>query len=108
MQNGTPLGMIKNLFEGTADMIGTSFTMTSLRAKYVKYLPVIDKDTHAIFIRSSTSEKISFTTFVNPFSVNLWLMIIGTAMIVALWLTISTVSYERNASKVSDSITLGD
>ncbi len=76
------MGMIKNVFEGSADLIGVGLSMSTLRAQFVQYLPVLINDRYAIFTGNKHVEQFSLATFINPFAMDLWIVIhLMTAML---------------------------
>ena len=65
-----------------------SLSQTAERSQVLNYLPIKEVAYLQIFIRSINGEEtISWTTFLYPFSTMLWLMLIFTAIIIAILLT---------------------
>ncbi len=88
--DGKPHGMIENVYQGNAELIAAPYTNNAVRAKYVRFLPVIDGDTMEFFIKSQTSVgDLSFTTFLKPFEPILWMTVVVTAFVTAFvfWLS---------------------
>ncbi len=92
--------MIKNLFEGTADLIAASLSYNLIRKKYVDYLPVLLSDRQAIFIKSAYTEEASWTTFAVPFSKDLWLSLFALSAFLALWLLLAVSHSDSSADLI--------
>ncbi len=82
--------MIKNVFDGSADLIGAPLSLSASRAEFVHYLPVLTNDRFAVFIKIEHKEKITLATFVNPFAADLWVVIHLVATIFALFAFLTT------------------
>ena len=69
----------KKFWTVKADICVTSVAITSDRADFVDFLPPLQTFVAGIYIPTSNSERIDFKTYLTPFTVCLWmiLMIIG-------------------------------
>ena len=62
-------------------------TQTSSRCQALTCMPAIDNAKAELFIKSLEGQAISWTTFSNPFYIDMWLMILAVAVIIASILT---------------------
>jgi hypothetical protein len=77
----TTSGMISDLVNGSADMIVASLGIRHPRNLFVDYLPPITYDTGALYIQS-THDTTDFSTYFEPFSIVLWILIIVMASLI--------------------------
>ena len=62
-------------------------THTPSRCQALTCMPAIDNAKAELFIKSIDGHAISWSTFLNPFYIDMWLMILGVAVIIASILT---------------------
>ena len=62
-------------------------THTPSRCQALTCMPAIDNAKAELFIKSIDGQAISWSTFLNPFYIDMWLMILGVAVIIASILT---------------------
>ena len=62
-------------------------TQTQSRCQALTCMPAIDNAKAELFIKSLEGQAISWTTFSNPFYIDMWLMILAVAVIIASILT---------------------
>ena len=62
-------------------------THTSSRCQALTCMPAIDNAKAELFIKSLEGQAISWSTFSNPFYIDMWLMILAVAVIIASILT---------------------
>ena len=62
-------------------------TQTPSRCQALTCMPAIDNAKAELFIKSVEGQAISWTTFSNPFYIDMWLMILAVAVIIASILT---------------------
>ena len=62
-------------------------TQTPSRCQALTCMPAIDNAKAELFIKSLEGQAISWTTFSNPFYIDMWLMILAVAVIIASILT---------------------
>ena len=84
--NGTTIldGMLKSVVEDDSiDFIWSSFSMLPSRFPFVDFLPPLSKEYVGIFIPNQDSvEKIQYNLFLEPFSMNVWVAILVTDMVI--------------------------
>ncbi len=90
--------MMKNLHEGSADLIVAGYSATRLRRDFVDFLPVYGGYKYAIYIKKQFIEEFSWTTFTKPFSNELWLVICIIAMLYAFLLLFGTTHQDKECS----------
>ena len=86
LSNGSEIidGMLLNVVENSVDFIWTSLYFNLERNKYIEYLPSIFQGHPAIFIANQDFETIDWNLYLQPFSFQLWIMIIIVAFTFAL------------------------
>jgi hypothetical protein len=74
-------GMITNLVEGSADILASSLGIVYPRNLFVDYLPPISYDVGALHIKNNDdiTDGLDLTTFIEPFSLGLWIVILVSA-----------------------------
>ncbi len=82
-------GLVSNVVDGSADMIAAAITLTRQRRDFIFYLPIINSDRVAIFIRRQQLEEFRYTTFISAFTPFLWLFILIGNVFVGLWLYVT-------------------
>jgi hypothetical protein len=80
--------MIKNVFDGDADMIVSSISMQPERLGPLKFLPRIASERSALFIRNSQVEIFTYGLFTQLFTLDVWLIAFLMALMVSLLLQI--------------------
>ena len=94
--------MVGALMRGEVDMIITSLTLKLERARAVHYLPPMAKEQSALFISSNNAEEgVSWWTYVEPFSMVLWLMVLLVALVNATFITVVNYIYGKRKKVVS-------
>ncbi len=83
IKTGKATGMVLNLADGSAEMIVSSLTLNPWRATLVDYLPVLTAFKFAIGIRREPIEDFSWTMFSNPFTLELWMVLVAVATFLA-------------------------
>ena len=75
-------GMVADIFNKTADIAVTPMFIKINRARFIDYLPPIKPDVCGIYVANSDQERISFKTYLAPFTLLLWatLTFIGVAI----------------------------
>ena len=68
-------------------MIVAPVTLTPERTEVVEFLPAIYKTHPAVFIRNDPQEAVSWTLLFTPWHLDLWLMLLANALVLALILT---------------------
>ncbi len=86
VQNGQPNGMLKNLHEGSADIVVAVYTISRIRADFVDFLPPFLGFKIALLIGNHQVEEVTWTMFVKPFQWDIWIALILTALVFAMWL----------------------
>lgn len=77
--------MVGTLFKREADLIVTSLTVTAERANAVKYLLPIAQETMGFIVaKASMSNAVAWSTFVVPFSAELWTTMVAAALFCAM------------------------
>ena len=86
LSNGSEIidGMLLNVVENSVDFIWSSLFFNLERNKYIEYLPSIYQGHPAIFIANQDFETIDWNLYLQPFSFQLWVMIIIVAFVFAL------------------------
>ena len=76
--------MLKSIVEDDSiDFIWSSFSMLPARFPFVDFLPPLSKEYGGIFIPNQDSvEKIQYNLFLEPFSMNVWVAILVTDLII--------------------------
>ncbi len=95
-----PTGMMSNLVDGSAELVMTSYSMTLLRSGFVDYLPVISSGKYSIAIRSQAIPVPSWTTFFNPFRIDLWIVLVIVSLFLAMWLHLANLDGTSKSWKV--------
>ena len=84
--NGTTIldGMLQSVVEDESiNFIWSSFSMLPARFSFVDFLPPLSKEYGGIFIPNQDSvEKIQYNLFLEPFSMNVWVAILVTDLII--------------------------
>ena len=85
LPNGTIVlsGMIKDLWEGTADFAWVPFAIDLRRIPYVDFMPIIDRGHSGIFIRNQNDQEFHWNLFLEMFSTELWCTIFMAALIIS-------------------------
>ena len=90
LANGTlviPEGIVKDLAEGSADIIVTGLAVLQTRMLVIDYLPTITEEYAAIFVPLEDDvEGLDWTVYYVPFSKELWFTIFITALIMTIFL----------------------
>jgi hypothetical protein len=93
-------GMLKDLEDGNADMIATSFGIVYPRNLFVDFLPPITYDIGALYIKNvENSQGLDLQAYVGPFSFVLWLVIlVAASMFTAMifLISVSTAGFKRD------------
>ncbi len=101
LKDGEPQGMMQNLHEGSAEVIAADFTISRMRWNYVHFLPVLTTDKRAIVIRAKSSEDISWRTYIKPFSLDLWLVMVVFAVGIAVILHVVSTDISKPPQRVN-------
>ena len=96
-----PYGMLSNLADGSADVIVSALAMTLVRYPFAAYLPVVDGTTPSIFIKRDQQKEYRWLTFIKPFSLELWLVLILVAIVNATWLFLGNRALKSNVCRHS-------
>ena len=89
-------GMVGDIFFKRSDIIVAPLGMVYKRAIYIDYLPPVTDYLCGVYIQNSDlSEHVDLDTFVAPFSVNLWMIILLSTFITAIMKTISMTCYQQ-------------
>ena len=102
MPNGSThlSGMLKSITESHIDMIGASFSILQSRLDYVDYLVPMSQTHASLFIANNNKfDMIDWTVYLTPFSICSWLIIITSAII--FMITISIMEWLYNVEIVS-------
>ena len=86
VENGKPTGMIKDIYEGNADLISAILTFSRPRVDFVQFLPPMFTFNEALVMGRQPLQDIEWTTFLKPFQLYLWLSLFGVAIIIAAWI----------------------
>ena len=89
LENGTRLtaGIPNSITSGFAEIGVTQMTQTVLRSYVLDILPAINNGKAKVYINPVGNEHISWTTFLNVFTIELWGILILVAMIMSCLLT---------------------
>jgi hypothetical protein len=89
LENGTRLtaGIPNSITSGFAEIGATQMTQTVLRSYVLDILPAINNGKAKLYINPVGNEHISWTTFLNVFTIELWGTLILVAMIISSLLT---------------------
>ena len=89
LENGTALiaGIPNSITSGFAEIGLTQMAQTVLRSHVLDILPAINNGKGEVFINPIGNEHISWTTFLNVFTIELWGTLILVAMIISCLLT---------------------
>ena len=102
--NGTlviPEGMVKDLVEGSVDLIATSLAKLETRLLVIDYLPILTEEYAAIFIPLGDGvEGLDWTVYHGPFSIALWFTIFTTALVMTIFLYIMEWLKHKSVSKI--------
>ena len=82
--NLTHSGMLKNLWEGSADFAWVPFAIDIRRIPYVDFMPTIDRAHSGIFIRHQNDQEFHWNLFLEMFSKELWCTLFVVALIISL------------------------
>ena len=83
LKNGTWNGMFNNLVYGSADLIATSLSRSIDRDRYATFLPPIDSDKDALYIKIPNEQNYSWHVFYDQFSWDVWLALIIQGFVIA-------------------------
>ena len=92
LRNGTVAasGMVRNILDGSVGFAWAGFSLTINRSQYLDFLPVTDGFSAGIFIPNEDKfQDIDWTVYVYSFSIQLWGILLGMALIFALFAYIS-------------------
>ncbi len=100
-KNGSISGILANLVDGSAEMVASAIVLNPTRINYVDYLPVIDREKYSISIshfrnKASGDGHYNWSTFVKPFSLDLWLVLIIIAIVLAMWLHFTSLTLDQD------------
>ncbi len=82
------------------------------RAPYVQFLPVMTTDNSALFIKKKHVEVTNWVIFSTPFSGDIWLSLLFSALVMATWLHLanvakpSTVKKKKNIQELNSPINI--
>ena len=82
-ENNRTTGMLKILHDKKADLLAGAMSITLAREPFVGVLPPLSKTLPAIFIKRQLEEEFELLTFLKPFTISLWCVIFGSAMVFA-------------------------
>ena len=75
------------MISGGAEIVASAFGITSLRAKYVRFLPPMGADFYTLVIASNQNPELeSWLTFIKPLSWELWIVLSVVSVVTATWL----------------------
>ena len=77
-------GMLKNLWDGSADFAWVPFAIDIRRIPYVDFMPTIDRAHSGIFIRHQNDQEFHWNLFLEMFSKELWCTLFVVALIISL------------------------
>jgi hypothetical protein len=77
-------------------------TQTPSKCQALTCMPAIDNAKAELFIKSVEGQAISWSTFSNPFYIDMWLMILAVAVLIASILTLIEKSYGGQPIRISN------
>ena len=84
-------GMVGAVYQKKADIVATSLSITTSRAKYLSFLLPIGSEVLTMVVsREAVTESFDFLVFLRPLHLNLWFMIFGMAIFATLTKTLTT------------------
>ena len=102
--NGTlviPKGKVKDLAEGSVDLIVSGLAKLQTRLLVIDYLPILTEEYAAIFIPLDDGvEVLDWTVYHGPFSKGLWFTIFITASVMTIFLYIMEWLKHKSVSKI--------
>ncbi len=87
--NGTPSGIIRDLYLENVDLVSAYLTFDYERSDYIYFLPIITGFRGGLFIGNQLIEDVSWTTFIKPFHWHLWITMFLVALMMAVWFQIA-------------------
>ncbi|XP_066955752.1 glutamate receptor ionotropic, kainate 2-like [Macrobrachium rosenbergii] len=83
LRNGSWTGLISDVLNKRADVIVAFLSQTYERAQVIDYSSVLLKFSYRIFARPSTSGLLSWTSYTQPFTSELWASIVAVLLLLA-------------------------
>ncbi len=93
---GKPTGMLSQLADGSADMVMSAYGMNNIRLPYCDHLPILSPFVPAIVIKKNFHEKYNMNTFIEPWSPDIWKIMLLFDILFAIWLFIMTTDRAAN------------
>ncbi len=95
LESNVTTGIVHNIAHGTAEIGVTDFAVIWPRTTVLDFLPKITLALPAIFIKSQQPESVTWTLLLDPFALELWLIIVLVAIGIATLLFISNGGIEK-------------
>ena len=86
--------MIQSVVDQEMDVIVASLTLTNQREMVLDFVAPLGKETYSFYVRTPEGDEFTWSTFLKPFSSNLWLFLVVFAMVYAIFLQIILTVYE--------------
>ena len=86
IQNNVSTGIFKNIVDGDVEMSVAEFAILRNRMDGVNFLPTIILSLMQMVTKKEQPESVSWTLLFVPFSLELWVMIVSVAFVIATWL----------------------
>ncbi len=97
-KTGNWSGIIHSLLMGEVDIGTASLGITVERSQAVRYLPPVGAESYTLAILNPDAEDLSWVTYVNQFSNELWLILLSTSVIAAfiMWIVSEVRKHARD------------